>query len=238
MKRAVFFDFDGTLAHTAPDMVAALHGWQLARGQKPAEYELARMRVSGGARALLALAGMDSSEPDYESARDDFLARYETGGYARTFLFGGIKNALHALAGSGWLWGVATNKPRQYFGAIAANLGIETNPDIELPPGSPPLAAALVAGDDCRRAKPAPEPLLFAAEIAGVAPRRCIYVGDDPRDAEAARAAGMPFIAACWGYWGAEEWSRNPAAALAGAPECVPPLAQMLAAEFSPKNGV
>ncbi len=230
LKRAVFFDFDGTLAHTAPDMVSALHGWQQAQNQKPLDYETARMHVSGGARALLAAAGIDSAAPEYETARMDFLARYEAGGYRRTFLFAGIKKTLSALAADGWLWGVATNKPRHYFGIIAANLGLETNPEIQLPPAAPPLAAALVAGDDCRRAKPNPEPLLLAAKIAGVAPENCIYVGDDVRDSVAARAAGMQFIAACWGYWPAAEWAKCPAAlALASAPECIPPLAAMRA---------
>ncbi|MGI9306269.1 MAG: HAD family hydrolase [Gammaproteobacteria bacterium] len=227
--RAVLFDFDGTLAHTAPDLAAALHGLQESRGEKPAEYEDARLRASGGTKALLALAGIFPEDEEYESARADFLHRYETGGYKRTFLFGGIKNALAEIAAEGWKWGVATNKPRRYFSAVAEKMGIDSNPEAELPPDSLPLASALVAGDDCARAKPSPQPLLLAAEIAGVAPKNAVYVGDDVRDAQAAQAAGMKFILAGWGYWAAAEWRRAPAAeAVAAAPKCIPPLARMI----------
>ena len=228
MKRAVLWDFDGTLAHTAPDMVAALHNWQQAHGQAPVEYERARMAVSGGARALLALAGVDAGAADFEAAREEFLEKYEEVGYKRSVCFGGIRETLTALAAEGWAWGVVTNKPRRYFSPIAAELQIHTDP--ESPPGALPLAAALVAGDDCAQPKPAPESLLLAAEIIGVAPANCMYVGDDVRDAQAAQAATMPFILAGWGYWPAAEWRQAAqVAALAATPVAVAPLARMLA---------
>lgn len=36
----------------------------------------------------------------------------------------------------------------------------------------------------------------------GIAPRNVLYVGDDERDVRAARAAGMPVVAAGYGYLG------------------------------------
>jgi len=39
----------------------------------------------------------------------------------------------------------------------------------------------------------------------GVAPEECVYVGDDLRDVQAGRAAGMRTVAASWGYLGAGE---------------------------------
>ncbi len=36
-----------------------------------------------------------------------------------------------------------------------------------------------------------------------VAPSRTLYVGDDERDVQAARAAGMPVVVAAYGYLGA-----------------------------------
>jgi len=61
-------------------------------------------------------------------------------------------------------------------------------------------AACLVSGDTCKHAKPHPMPLLHAAKLMGVAPEQCLYLGDDLRDMEAARAAGMTGIIAAYGY--------------------------------------
>jgi len=68
---------------------------------------------------------------------------------------------------------------------------------------------ALVGGDTLAVRKPAPEPLLLAAARLGIDPANCLYVGDDARDIEAARAAGMPCVAALWGY---RETHENPQA--------------------------
>ena len=53
-------------------------------------------------------------------------------------------------------------------------------------------SAVLVCGDTTAHAKPAPLPLQHAAREAGFAVERCVYVGDDLRDIQAAHAAGMP----------------------------------------------
>ena len=60
----------------------------------------------------------------------------------------------------------------------------------------------LVCGDTAAHAKPHPAPLLEAARRLGLAPGDCVYVGDDLRDVEAGRAAGMVTVVAAWGYLG------------------------------------
>jgi phosphoglycolate phosphatase len=64
-------------------------------------------------------------------------------------------------------------------------------------------AQAIVSGDTTPHAKPHPAPLLEAARQLNVQPERCVYVGDDERDIVAGRAAGMPTVAAAYGYLGA-----------------------------------
>jgi phosphoglycolate phosphatase len=46
----------------------------------------------------------------------------------------------------------------------------------------------VVGGDTCARAKPFPDSLLHAAKSLGIAPANALYVGDDLRDVQAARA--------------------------------------------------
>ena len=65
----------------------------------------------------------------------------------------------------------------------------------------------------CARSKPFPDPLLYAAQKLDVAPAEAVYVGDDERDIQAARAAGMPVLAAAYGYLGdgapVESWGAD-----------------------------
>ena len=81
---------------------------------------------------------------------------------------------------------VVTSSPRDYAQAVLDRLGIR--PDV------------LVAYHDTEAHKPDPEPLQLAMQQLGVAPSDCIYVGDDPIDAEAAYHAGVVSIGALWRY--------------------------------------
>lgn len=70
-------------------------------------------------------------------------------------------------------------------------------------------AAAVISGDTTPHTKPHPEPLLEAARRIGVSPADCLYVGDDIRDIQAGRAAGMRTVAgAMYGYLGPEPTCR------------------------------
>ena len=60
--------------------------------------------------------------------------------------------------------------------------------------------AWVIGGDSTPHLKPHPAPLLLAAERLGLPPADCTYVGDDLRDVQAARAAGMRSIAVDYGY--------------------------------------
>ena len=61
-------------------------------------------------------------------------------------------------------------------------------------------AACVIGGDTTGKTKPDPAPLFAATERMGIASRHCIYVGDDRRDVQAGRAAGMKTIVVKFGY--------------------------------------
>ena len=61
-------------------------------------------------------------------------------------------------------------------------------------------SACLIGGDTTGKTKPDPAPLMEATARIGIAPSDCIYVGDDRRDVQAGRAAGMKTVVVMFGY--------------------------------------
>ena len=207
--RAVLFDLDGTLADTAPDLAAAVNHLLVEERCPPLPGAELRPLVSRGGRALLARAFPERDEAAREALLPRFLAAYAGALAVHTRPFDGVEPLLAAIEARGWPWGIVTNKPEGLAVGVVAGLGWATR------------ARALVGGDTLPVRKPAPEPLWLAAERLGVAPEACLYVGDDARDIAAARAAGMPSVAALWGYREAHErpeaWGADVACLDAGA---------------------
>jgi len=189
--RAVLFDFDGTFADSAPDLAAAVNRMRSARGMQPLAPQVVRPFASMGARGLLRI-GFDLSpeDPSYAAMRDEFLDNYARAICVHTQLFDGMASLIAELAARGVAWGIVTNKATRFTAPLVDLLGV-----------SP---ACVICGDTTPHLKPHPAPLLAAAEQLKLAPADCIYVGDDLRDIQAARAAGMRSIAVQWGYHGTE----------------------------------
>jgi len=192
----VLFDFDGTLADTAPDLAAAANLQRRRRGLTDLALQELRPYASHGARGLLRAAlDMSPEHPEYEATRQQFLADYEAGMTRHARLFPGVAELLSWLAGRGIAWGIVTNKSARLALPLIAHLDLAQ------------ACRVVVCGDTTAHAKPHPEPLLYAARTAGYAAQRCIYVGDDLRDVQASRAADMPVIAAAYGYCSGQDVS-------------------------------
>ena len=190
----VFFDLDGTLADTAPDLVAATNQLLSARNLPLKPYEQLRPCASAGARGLIGGAfGIDTKHPDFIPLRDEFFANYEKALFVHSKLFEGMEHLLHQLESAQLPWGIVTNKSERF-----------TNPLMELM-GLSQRSASTVSGDTTPHSKPHPEPILHAARIANLDPNKSLYVGDDIRDVIAGKAAGMKTVAAAYGYCGCEE---------------------------------
>ena len=190
MIDAVFFDLDGTLADTCPDMARTVNEMRKRRGLAPLTEAHVRPHVSRGARGMiLAAFEVTGDDPAFTAMRDEFLEIYGANLCIGTRLFPGMEALLDRLDRSGIPWGVVTNKFERF-----------ARPVVEALVGN--RAAIIVGGDTCARAKPHPDPLLHAARVIGVDPKRALYVGDDERDVQAARAAGMHVVVAGYGYLG------------------------------------
>ena len=209
--QAVLFDLDGTLADTAPDLARTVNLMREKRGLASVPPEQLRPHVSSGARGMIGSAfGMGTDHPDYAAMRTEFLELYADNLCVGSRLFPGMDALLDTLDSSGLKWGVVTNKFERLTHPVLAGLGLAGR------------AGVVVGGDTCPRPKPFPDSLLHAASVLGVAPARALYIGDDERDVQAARAAGMPVIVAGYGYLG-----ENRAPALWGADAIMQSVAEI-----------
>ena len=209
MLEAVLFDLDGTLVDTAPDMARTVNQMRTRRGLAPVPPAQVRPHVSNGARGMIVAAfGITTEHPDFQEMREEFLELYAGNLCIDSRLFDGMDRLLEDLEADGIAWGVVTNKFERFARPLIAGLDLASR------------SAVIVGGDTCPRPKPFPDPLLHAAATLGVAPMNTLYVGDDVRDVQAARAAGMPVVVAGYGYlgdgnppalWGADAVLDSPA---------------------------
>lgn len=192
--QAVLFDLDGTLADTAPDLAAALNRMRQDRGMEALPLASLRPMASHGARGLIQIGfALGPDHADYQSLRDEFLRNYAHDICVRTRLFPGVEWVLRQLVDRAIPWGIVTNKVATLTQQLLACMLLP------FPPG------CVVSGDTTAKPKPAPDPLLHASAVLGVPAHRCLYVGDDVRDIQAAHAAGMGAVAAAYGYCGHQE---------------------------------
>jgi N-acetyl-D-muramate 6-phosphate phosphatase len=207
--RCVLFDLDGTLIDSAPDLAGAANAMRLARGLPALPYEKLRAMVGAGARGMIGTAfDVAPGEDGFDALRSEFLQRYERGLLERTVVFDAMRQVLAALDAAALPWGIVTNKAQRFATPVIEGLALHRR------------AAVVICGDTTPHSKPHPEPLLEAARRVGEAAAACVYVGDDLRDVQAGRGAGMATLAAGWGYlgngeaierWGADAVIEQPA---------------------------
>ncbi|CAN7434610.1 HAD-IA family hydrolase [Trinickia sp. LjRoot230] len=190
---AVLFDLDGTLADTAPDLVAAVNKMRADRRLDMLPLEQLRPLASAGARGLIGGAfEIGPEHHEYAAMREEFLANYEADLCIESTLFPGIGELLDELDAREVRWGIVTNKVARLTMPLVEQLGLAAR------------ASCVVAGDTTPHAKPHPAPLLHAANELAIRPKQIVYIGDDLRDVQAGFAAGMMTVAAAYGYCGTD----------------------------------
>ena len=185
----VFFDLDGTLADTAPDLAAALNQLLEQHGRPSIPYDQVRPTVSLGGNAILRLGFTeDEASAEFEKLRQEFLEIYDQRLHQDSRLFSGMGNVLDGIENMGLIWGIITNKSTWLTEPLIKELGLSER------------TACIVCGDSTPYRKPHPAPMFHACELTGSRPGSSVYIGDARRDIEAGRASGMHTVAAAYGY--------------------------------------
>jgi N-acetyl-D-muramate 6-phosphate phosphatase len=205
--KAVLFDLDGTLIDSAGDLGLAADVMRTHRGLPSLPLALYRPLAGAGARGMLKIAfGIEPDHPDFLDLREEFFGNYSAAMLNTTYAFRGVPELLQTLEHFNLPWGIVTNKSKRFTEPLVAQMPLLKG------------AAVVISGDTTPFSKPHPEPLFEAARRLKLAPKSCIYIGDDMRDVQAALAADMPALAATWGYmgehdvstWGANALLENP----------------------------
>ena len=197
--QAILFDLDGTLIDSAHDLGGAANTL-LERRQRPTlPIAVYRPQVGSGARGILTIAfpEIDPKSAPFTQLCEEFCDVYAETLGVQTAIFEGVDALLHTLEQRGIAWGIVTNKVERFSIPLIASLA-------ELR-----RAPVLICGDTTSHPKPHPLPLQEAAKRLGVDPAQCVYVGDDIRDMQAGKAAGMATVAALYGFIAETENTDN-----------------------------
>jgi phosphoglycolate phosphatase len=190
---ALLFDLDGTLADTAPDLTRALNQVLRALDCPEVTVEKTRIWIGNGMRRLLerALTGGGEKKVSPELVTRGialFEPIYAEAVWTDSICYPGVVEGLAKLKRMGYKMGCVTNKPRSCTGALLEHSRLAD------------FFEVVVAGDDLVESKPAPAPLLYAANQLQIAPQDCVVIGDSRTDVDAARAASMAVLVVTWGY--------------------------------------
>jgi phosphoglycolate phosphatase len=199
--QAILFDLDGTLVDSVPDLVVAVNLMLSELSLPLVDDSKVRQWIGNGAAVLVRRALLDRlstasvDEELLKQALPIFITAYHHSNGLSTMLFPGVAQTLKFLSEREIPLAVVTNKPIEFVPGLLSKLGIGA------------YFSTLVGGDCASERKPSAAPLLLACENLGVDVAKCLMVGDSKNDIGAARNAGMPVAAVCYGYNHGEEIS-------------------------------
>ncbi|MCY4050109.1 MAG: HAD-IA family hydrolase [Gammaproteobacteria bacterium] len=208
--QSILFDLDGTLVDSHGDLCNALNRLETECGKSPTPHDLIRPYVSQGAMKMICIAfdiELNKDNPRLQSLWRQLLQFYKEDISSLSKVFPGMSKVLEYLGLNGIGWGVVTNKPEGLSRQLLTALNVK------------PPKGCIVGGDTLRSKKPEPETLFYACQLLGADPKKTVYIGDDPRDVEAGKNAGMTTIAVRYGYympdnppelWGADRIIDSP----------------------------
>jgi phosphoglycolate phosphatase len=185
--RAVLFDFDYTLADSSKGTIRCINHALAGLGLPPTTPEMAKQTIGLSLPDTLTFLIGASSPSQAERFTQLFLEMSERVMVAQTVLLPGTMDAMAQLRRRCLPLAIVSTKYHQRIEAVLEREGLHDTFEV------------LIGGDDVAQLKPAPEGLLLAASRLELEPAYCLYVGDSPTDAEAAKHAGMPFVASLSG---------------------------------------
>ena len=189
--KGIFFDLDGTLFDTAPELSDATnHMLSDLNFDKLDPFDIRNFIGRGADNLIKKSIGLSSQldpEPFFQEGRKLFHQHYIiNAGFSKPY--DDARDTLKKLKERNIYLGCVTNKPKIYTHQILSQSGILDFMDI------------VISGDSLKRMKPDPLQIQHGCETLGLLPNQVIMVGDSSNDIEAGYAAGTYVITVPYGY--------------------------------------
>jgi HAD superfamily hydrolase (TIGR01509 family) len=204
--KGIIFDIDGTLADSWKLGFDATQSVLTKNGiEEIAEDEYHRCTRYCTPDRLARHAGLMPGDDDFEPVGIRLGAEFDTLYIGLVSLetaafYPGIRELLQGLPSTVQL-GALTNAAVAYAHAVfAVNLKSKDAVGFQ----------SIHGADDVPAPKPAADGLWLVCKELGLEPKDCVYVGDSPSDAMAAKNAGMPAIGVLWGSHSEESLKNAP----------------------------
>lgn len=185
----VIFDMDGTLIDSGNDITASVnHVRETVYGLGPLSRDFVIEAINRDHRNLALLFYQTRLyEPE---AQRVFEAHYHRQCIRTPRLYTGISALLNDFSALGVRLSVATNAPARFAQRMLAHLEIDD------------LFDAIVGSEDVEKSKPHPDMLHLVLDGYGYSPEHdfALMVGDNGKDMEAAKRAGIPGAFVTWGF--------------------------------------
>jgi len=202
-KKAIFFDLDGTLIDSVPDLAMAVNKMLERLGRERFDESVIRYWVGNGAQTLVkrALLGKRDVDDDtvetalFQKALGIFLQAYRSHLCDATRPYPHVPETIEKLRQKGYRLAIITNKPEPFIAPILEGLGLKH------------YFEAWLGGDSLPQKKPDPMPLLHMCETFNITICDAVMVGDSKNDILAANACSMASIGVTYGYNYGEEIS-------------------------------
>jgi phosphoglycolate phosphatase len=188
MIRSVLFDFDGTMIHSAPGILAGFERVLATHGITPKE-TIDQSVIGPPLMATLRRLTGIANEPALEELALAFRTTYDGAGILEAHPYPELVETLLLLRSAGRHSYVVTNKRRVPTRLIADRLNVT------------PLVEELYSLDSLSPPAIRKNALVsYVLSTHSIDAAEAVLVGDSVEDAEAAAANGMRFIAALYGY--------------------------------------
>ena len=184
--RLIIFDMDGTLVNSSITIANAINHVRHQLGFEPMEQNYILQRVNDH---TLNPAQTFYHTKHFEADHEKWFSDYYTKNHeSELVLYEGIKALLETLKAKGCLLAVATNAYRNSTLESLSHLNIDR------------LFDAIACYDDVARGKPAPDMIYTILDTLACSKAETLFIGDGPRDAMAAKAAGIDYLMVDWGF--------------------------------------